>query len=238
MSAAMGAGMAANFLGAVMQAIAASQAAKEMDRVYTDYTHRNNRYTKQAQQTYEGSLPARERSAADAEIAQGAAGRQATYDRMAATPMSMTPGQGPTSLDKASAGMVGANRAALGGYSDWAINQAIRDLRTQQQLNQISNFAGGMANVMPYELDDAKNSWNELAFHGQMLQSLGGAASNFGSLYGGNSPMSSAPSPLQSAALQAGQGPVSQQYANQWFGGAFGNPQFTFSQPVIPQKGF
>jgi hypothetical protein len=89
------------------------------------------------------------------------------------------------SADDAYLGLVGKARANLGGYSDWAVQQSINNLRNQQALNQIISFAGGQAkNVYPLKVYEAQHANDAMAAIGQAISSIGGAAGNYAQLYG------------------------------------------------------
>lgn len=80
----------------------------------------------------------------------------------------------------------GNARAQLGGYSDWQLDQWIKNVRAQQQLSQIGNFAHGSQNVLPFELQSAMHSQDDMQAAGTGLGALGalvgglGAAGLFG----------------------------------------------------------
>ncbi len=121
-------------------------------------------------------------------VAEGAAMRNQAYGNIAKVPL----GTGFSQQSKYNPGaddaytrMIGGARANLGGYSDWAIQQSINNLRNQQALNQISNFAGGQSrNVFPLQMYSAQHSHDDMAAIGQAISSIGGAAGNYMQLYG------------------------------------------------------
>lgn len=121
------------------------------------------------------------------QIQQGAANRRQAYSDIANVPLGggfsaqshYNPG-----ADNAYLGLVGDARARLGGYSDWALQQSINNLRNQQALNQVSSFAGGQAkNVFPLQMYAAQHANDALAAVGQAISSIGGAAGNYAQLY-------------------------------------------------------
>lgn len=179
------AGAGANFVGGIMQAIAASQAQKAMTAAYQRELQKQQGYSNQAYNTFEGGLQPRGVEQARQDIAQGSQQRQALYQNVNQTPFGLY--GGPTQTDRSNYALQGKLRGNLGGYSDWALNQAIRNIRTQDQLNQISNFAHGTATTFPYRLNDAQHSADELAFWGTLIAGLGGGAQNYQQLFGNTS---------------------------------------------------
>jgi len=114
---------------------------------------------------------------------QGARDRTQEYDKMGQIPLgggfSAQSNYNP-SADKAYTDMLGGTRANLGSYSDWSFQQAINNLRNQQSLNQISNFAGGQArNVYPLSMYQAQHKYDWLTALGQMISAAGGTAATF-----------------------------------------------------------
>ena len=169
-----------------MQAIAASKAAKEMARAFKRELERQRGYTNQAYDVFQPATARRGVETAREEIGKGRAKREAFYQKTASSPLGI--GGGPSDRDKAAYALAGANRGQLGGYSDWALDRMIDNIRTQDELNKITNFATGTAQVFPYRLYDAQHSQDELAFWGNLISSIGGSAANYGQLFGGGVP--------------------------------------------------
>jgi len=119
------------------------------------------------------------------ELAQDSAQRQQGYSDINRTPLAVNqPGGNTAQQDSAYLSLVGGQRANLGAYSDWAVQQAIKNLQTQNALNQIKNFAGGEAGVFPLQMYKAQHANDDLAAAGQAISSLGGGAANYSSLFG------------------------------------------------------
>lgn len=181
---AMGAvGMGANVVGGLMQSIAASKARKEMEQAMASFLSQQRGYRGDAMEVFNPSLEYRSAETAKSQLAQGRAQRNAEFDRLGATPMSMN-SPGPNARDQAYTKMRGDARANLGSYSDWQLLQDINNLRTQQELNKISNFAGGNAQLFPHRMEDASHSYDELAFWGNLISSIGGSAGSWGTMFG------------------------------------------------------
>lgn len=175
---------ATGVVGGTMQAIAAQQEQKAMFKAYQDELKRQGAFQQQATGLFDQGLAKQGSEAAAGYRQRGAAQRESDYARVNATPL--TYGPGPTKEDQAYLSMMGQNRADLGSYSDMLNAQAINQLRTGQQLGRVSNYAAGQAGVFPYKMYQAQHSMDELMFWGNLISSMGGAASNMAQLYGVN----------------------------------------------------
>lgn len=177
MDAGLGIGAGANVVGGLMQSIAASQANKAMADEFTRELQRQQRYRNQAFGTFESALPQMGVETAREQIGQGAEKRQNFFQDVGQTQFGPT--ENRTKRDRLEYQQSSQARANLGGYSDWALNQMISKIRTQDELNRLSSFAGGTAQVFPYRMQEAQHSWDELAFWGKLIASIGGGAGSF-----------------------------------------------------------
>jgi hypothetical protein len=182
---AAGVGMAANLVGGIMQGIAASQAAKEMQKEFAKEMSRQRGFQSEAQSIWGPMVAGMGRESADAAIATGRAERNAAY--AGAAPLGATPAYTVPLRDRLKTAMIGDLRAKLGGYQDWMFGQAQDVQHAQQGLNRVSDKAAGSSSVFPYRMNDAQHSWDELAFWGQLISSIGGSAPNFSGMMGGAS---------------------------------------------------
>lgn len=196
----LGIGAAASVVGSIVQMIAARRANEEMNRAFRLEQSQQEGFRNQAFSGLERSLPGQGVEAARTQIGQGQQRRQQAYERINTAPLGIG-GQGQTTRDKAQYSMRGEARGKLGGYSDWQLNQAINKIRTQDELNKISSFSGGQAQVFPYLMQDAQHSQDSLAGIGQLIASIGGSAGALGA----SSPWSNyTPRPQQSQISPAG----------------------------------
>lgn len=221
MSTGAGISAATNIVGGELQGWAALLDKWAMQKQFQQQANLQNQYAGEASQVMYGVPPAGQKvggsgtltvpdyqqgaipqsSAANAQqlMQQGTANRQQAYGDIGKVPLgggfAKQSGYNP-SADNAYLGLMGDARAKLGGYSDWALQQSINNLRNQQALNQISSFAGGEArNVFPLQMYAAQHSNDALAAVGQAISSIGGAAGNYAQLYGSQPPaQSQAPS--------------------------------------------
>ncbi len=186
-----GYGMIAQAAGGVMQSIASQMAAEKMRSAFKGEMQRQNRYRNEAFGKWQPHAETLGSEQATKDIAQGKSDRIAAYDdvgqnRFGQYDVATNPGMLQASLQ-------GDARASLGGYSDYALRQLVRNIRLQDQLNRISNFSQGEASVFPLKMQDAQHSADKLAMWGQIIGSLGGAGSSFAQFnqapqnpYGGN----------------------------------------------------
>jgi hypothetical protein len=172
-------------------------AKRAQEEEFAREIQRQQRYRNEAFGTFQPSLRGRGVETAREQIGEGAQKREDFYGKVGETQFGV--GGGPNERDKALYGLLGKGRAQLGGYSDWALNQLISNIRTQDELNRISNFAGGTAQVFPYRMEEASHAGDELAFWGSLIASLGGGAGSFigggggGRGFGGGGQMFDAP---------------------------------------------
>lgn len=197
MDAAFGIGAGANVVGGIMQSIAASQAKRNMEQEFAREMQRQARLRNEAFGIVQPGFAARGVEQARMDIEEGSKKRQEFYNKVAQTPFAIQQPQAQTPRTVAGFRMAGQNRAQLGGYSDWQLEQMIRSIRLQDELNRVSNFAGGWKQVFPYRMYDAQHSADELAFWGNLISSIGGTAQGWGSLFGGAPQAQYAASPQQ-----------------------------------------
>jgi len=172
--------MALQAIGGTIQGIAAEQAQRKMSQAFADELMRQQRYSQQSFGTLEGALPGMGVETARDQMAQGQAQREKLYGELLNSPTSAT-GPAVSGRDMAFGKASGSVRAKLGSYSDWELMQHINNIKTQNELNKISNFSAGWSSVLPEQLTDAQHSQDDLAFIGSLISGGGGIAS----LYGG-----------------------------------------------------
>jgi len=171
-------GMIAQGAGSVMQGIASDLAAAEMDQVARREIANQNKYRNQSFGTWQPAVEKQGVEQAAIDLGQGEQRRLDAYDRVGQSPLGINEQQ--TKRGQIQGGLMGQNRATLGAYSDWRLNDAIRKIRLQDELNKISNFSAGDASVFPGLMQDAQHSQDQLAMWGKIIAGLGGAAGSFG----------------------------------------------------------
>ncbi len=177
------AGAAANVLGGIINSIAANQAKHAMQKAYKNETILQRGHRNEAFGTLMGALPSYGVETAREQMASGREHRLGDYAEVGALPFapSQPRGFGPSGTDKANVAFAGDARANLGSYSDWQLDQMIGQIRLQDELNKINNFAAGDASVFPYKMYDAQHSADWLKFIGDLTSSIGGGAAAIGS---------------------------------------------------------
>lgn len=172
--------MATNAVGNVMDAIAASEENAAMQQAFNTEMQQQGRYGQQAYGTLLSSLPSQGADAANTAINEGAENRTSQYSTLLNTPLFANQGAGNSSpyaaTDRAALDLQGAARAKVGGMSDWQLNNAINNIKTNEAL-RVNFRASGNAQVFPYQMYQAQHSQDELAFWGEVLKSIGGSGS-------------------------------------------------------------
>lgn len=187
--------MATNIIGGEMQGWANVLDKQAQLQAFTDEQGRQQGFRDQGGQIMQGAIPGQGARQAQADLDAGAANRRALYNTVDATPMSFAqPYQQGTgsARDAAWASMRGAARANLGAYNDWALNNTLRSIQTQESIKRLADTAAGDAGVYPYKAYQAAHSNDDLAMIGAAIQSIGGGAANYAQF-------SQAPQPRQPA---------------------------------------
>lgn len=148
-------------------------------------------YQQQANKVFTNSLAQSTQPVAAKQIAQGSVQAAQGYATAQRAPISSatTSMQGQTNIsqgrDAASQQQSNTARAANAGYSNYDIQQWIKDLDARNRMSLISTNAQNSANVLPSELQHAQHSWDGLAQGGQLLTTVGGLAGMYGALGAG-----------------------------------------------------
>lgn len=173
-------GMVTNMIGGIMDAIAANQENAAMQSTFNSELAQQGRLGNQAYGTLLASLPSQGADAATAAIDKGAGNRVAAYSTALNTPLYANQGPGDSSpyaaTDRAALNLQGSALAKVGGLSDWQLNNAINNIKTNEALRRVNYRASGAAQTYPYQMYDAQHSWDQLSFWGNMLKSIGGGS--------------------------------------------------------------
>jgi hypothetical protein len=189
----MGAGLGASEGASVMEGRAMNSKAQNELARQRAYQHRG-------MGVFNQSLGQSTPQAAQQQIGQGQ--RQALQSsQMSALPLMAlpsAPNEPFSSVANAASGAesnraIGSN-AALQGYSNYGLQQYLKDLSAGSQLGLISNQAQQSENVLPVELQQASQSQQGLSSLGQLL-SAAGMLTGIGSMTGafGAAPLANAP---------------------------------------------
>ena len=174
--------------GTAAQVYGNRQVANAQNRAVQAELDRQQSYRQQGKKAFETSLAQSSEPVAREQVQAGADQRLATMDKVAGVPLVASQAN-PVETQGVNVVTPSLQRSAtaaanLQGYSEWELRQWIKNLRSQQNLRILNQFAQGSANVLPYELQDASHSQDRLISIGQIMQALGGVA---GAASGGGS---------------------------------------------------
>lgn len=166
--------------------------AEQMAEKEAQEMRRQQGFQRQAEQEFSDSLSKAGYEPAQAAIDQATKDRQATYQHIAQTPLAgstASPLVGEvqsvarTTRSAGSTQRAQTNQAAMGAYSDWAMQQAVKNARVANQLATLNSLARSSAAVLPFELQQAQSKQGSLDMASTILGSLGsimGAAGGSG----------------------------------------------------------
>jgi len=169
---------------------------------------RQRDFAKKGQGVFNQSLGLSTPGAAQSQIQQGQQQLGQSINQAQAVPLSLSmPGSdnGNTAVQSAQRGLSNRAAASIGGYSNFGLQQQLKDLDANSQLGLIGSKARGSMNVLPTELQQAQQSQQGL----QTLGTLLGVGGTLAGLYGlSAAPAATGVSSAQLAGLGAGYGPM------------------------------
>lgn len=186
----VGAGMAvgsqgSQMIGGEIQSWAAVLAKQAMIDAYREEQGRQQKFRQQGKETFDTGLQGLGSKAFLENYGTGASGRKGLYSALGAPSSSVKPMPlANLQREQAAASLAGTSQANLGGYNDALLSYGLREQELRRALNQLSNFAGGVASVYPYRMYDAQHSQDQLAQIGATIASMGKAAPAAYSAYG------------------------------------------------------
>jgi hypothetical protein len=231
--------------GAGLQYAGAKRAEdKSNDKLQAELA-RQAAYRQRAQAIASQNITTSGADTANTQIDEGATRRRQAYENTQSVPLVSSAAAAPlqrsatsqsTQRQQGEQERSNQTRAGLMGYSEWELQQAIKNLLANQQLGLINNAAAGSQSVLPLELDAASHAGDSLAGAGQLLGTAG--------MMWGLGNAFAAPSPAltsgQTAAFSAGAGPVSPAGATAFFNSTptvanpwAGNLGY-FASPLVP----
>lgn len=178
------------------------QSAQAQANVWSQYRSRNKKREAEAAQTFDQNLAKSGADTAQADMDAGAQQRENVYAKLnsvsGGAPLPTAPTANSTvatptlanrALVKNSGSvwnkMLGKAEAKLGSLQDWQLAQNVRNNRTEQELNRITQESkGDLNNVVPVELSaaahkgDALQGWGTLLSAAGMISGVGGALSS------------------------------------------------------------
>ena len=105
-------------------------------------------------------------------------------------------------------GVENQSNAQLQGYNNYALQQALNQIALKTRLGVLGSQAQSEQSVLPFKLDQAKQTGAGLSGAGQLVSEGGGVLGVLGGLGGLGSAAMAAPTAGQISALGAGFGPV------------------------------
>ncbi len=173
-------GLAAAAAGAGLQVAGTQKSAHSMNQKTLDELARQRTLQGQAQEEYAKSLTQSDRPTADAQMQKGTEQRESAYNQLQQMPLT-TNGQSVLTnstpavnlRDVAQMQLSNRSRAKLGGYETWVLDQAVKNMRTNQQLGVLNQQAVRSQNVLPLELQNAAHAGDNLSGIGMGVGALG-----------------------------------------------------------------
>jgi hypothetical protein len=170
------AGLALAGAGAGTQAYAGSKETSAMNDAVSQEMARNQQYQQQGQNVFQQSLAKSTPQAAQQQIGQGQQQLAGLIQNAQAVPLSLSM---PSSIgvndqtQQAKTNMSNTAASNLGGYSNFGLQQNLKDMQAGSQLGVINQNARGWANILPAQIQQASQSQQGLMSLGQLLGMAG-----------------------------------------------------------------
>lgn len=183
-------GAAVSAAGAGVQEAGVAQSNRAMNNTINDELTQQAEYQKQGQQVFQQSLQQSSPQSTQQQMQQGQQLAQNQYQKLEAAPLSTGNAPFQSGAPSYQAEVQGrtqnsnASQAALQGYSEWDLQQAIKDLSANSQLGIINRNAAGAASILPYQMQQASHAGDALSGVGSLLGSAGGLVGLYGATSG------------------------------------------------------
>lgn len=203
-------GALATVAGTAASMVGQQEAQDASNRAVSAELARQSEYQRKALREFQASLEQSTPEVAQQQMATGEQERNADYAKTRSVPLTeaKTPFAASVSqrlMSPTSSGaqdrLSDAARARMAGYTEWDLQQAIKNLHADQAINQIGNFSRGSSFLLPLDLQSASHAGASWGAAGSLL----GAAGNLGMTYGASHP--SAPTATMTSSWQ---GPTSE----------------------------
>lgn len=184
-------GAAMTAAGVGMQAAANENTRKRMNEALDAELDRQRRLQEEASPIVKKSVEQSSPDVAQQQLYSGAAKRKAAYEELqqqrlgSSQPLDKGTAKTVTAASEQKKTQGNLNRAALMGYSEWELQQLIKNMQVANKLGTIAGFAEASASILPYELRDAQGSQANLSGIGSLLQQGGQTSTSYG-LSGGS----------------------------------------------------
>jgi hypothetical protein len=183
-----GASLLASLGGTAASVIGSNNASRQANNAAENALQQTQNYQTQASNVWQQSMNQSTPAAAQQQIGSGQAQALAATQAAQATPLSLSSSPVPqgTVSDKAQNVISNQANAANQGYSEYGLQQGIKNLLANQNLNLLSGQAQTAAGVLPMQLASANNNAQGTMGLGSLLQTGG----YLGGLYGASQPKS------------------------------------------------
>jgi hypothetical protein len=185
------AGLALSAGGAAAQAEGAAKDQSAMNTAVEDEVAQQQQYANQGRNVFEQSLSKSGPQTAQADIQQGQEQALTDYQKLEGLDLNASGQSAPFQTDKSAlnvdtgrTSLSNAAQAKLQGYSEWDLQQQIKDLQANGQLGVIATNARNTANLLPYQLQAAQHAGDAWTGVGSLLSTAGGVAGSLGALGG------------------------------------------------------
>lgn len=181
-------GAAAAAAGAGLQIAGAEESTNAMNQALAENIAEQGQYQKQATGVFQQSLEQSSPASAQADMAKGVANAEAQYQQLESAPESETStaaqtgssGQPSSALVRGKTQQSNTSQAALQGYTEWDLQQQIKDLQANQNLGIIGFNSRNLANILPYQVQQASQAGAELTGIGGLVGAAGGVLGTYG----------------------------------------------------------
>lgn len=185
----IGAGLAA--AGAGASYAGAQQSKQAMERTMAAEIARQRRYQQESGEIVNKRIAESGSDTAQLEMRSGALKRQAAFEQAQQQPLHgpdqfAVDAERPTTVDvgnRLRTQSENIQQAALGGYTEWELQQLIKQMRASQKAGLIGSIARDSSSVLPIELQAASRKGDTLQGLGQLLGVAGSLTGLAGALY-------------------------------------------------------
>lgn len=184
-------GLALSAAGAGAQIAGSQESSSAMNQAMSNELATQQQFQKQATNVFQTSLGQSSPTSAQADMAKGQQLAMNQYQKLENTPLSGTSAPAPfgsSSAQNINAGqkqLSNTAQANLQGYSEWDLQQAIKDLTAKGQLGVIGAQSANAASILPYQLQAASQAGSDLTGIGSLLGAAGGVVGGIGAVGGG-----------------------------------------------------
>lgn len=173
------AGAATNFVGGIIQALAAKKAQEQMYRTYTSQLKKQRGFQNEMFTNFGQQAPAiYSVEAAKNTLGQGQDVRQQEYQKIQNNP-ALIGAALPTGQAKAAGDMASQRSAGYAAYSDLGPKQSLGESVLGDTLRRTGFRSQGAAQVFPLQMQHAQHSMDWLSMIGMLISSIGSGAQNW-----------------------------------------------------------